>query len=319
MPTNTKKIALEDLEKQLKKAQKKNRSLQSRIHVITEISDEQNEQMHQLTERMARFLPKRQVEWLEGNTEETHHAMRKQEVAIFFSDLVGFTKLADHLEPEVLTLILNTYLEDMADIAMKWDGVIDKFIGDAIMIFFDHTNLSSSEKAFACVGMAMEMKLSLKNLNAKLLQQTGLKNLIKIRVGINLGISTLGSFGSEFRKDYTVIGGQINLAARLESRAETNSIYIPCKIKKLISHKYQCTFIGREHFKGISEEVSIYRVDKELVTPYVGNSGLMKQGIDTIQFSITANKQRLSHDKMYSERLKKSLYDMINFIEENSE
>ena len=151
---------------------------------------------------------------------------KRKQLTVFFSDLQGFTELTERLEPEVLTKLLTHYLTEMSRISIKWGGTIDKFIGDAIMIFFgDPNSQGENQDAINCVKMAMEMLDKLEELREDW-RRNGLALPINARIGIHTGICTVGNFGSEDRLDYTIIGNGVNLASRLESHAKPNSILV---------------------------------------------------------------------------------------------
>ena len=114
----------------------------------------------------------------------------------------------------------------MSKIALKYGGTIDKFVGDAILIFFgDPETKGEKEDAIACVSMAIEMRKRMQYLRAQWENQ-GISNPLEIRIGINTGYCNVGNFGSEDRLDYTIIGGEVNLASRLESNAKTGEILV---------------------------------------------------------------------------------------------
>jgi len=195
-------------------------------------------------------------------------------LTIFFSDLEGFTELTERLEPEVLTELLTHYLTEMSKIALRWGGTIDKYIGDAIMIFFGDP-ASKGEKADAvnCVRMAMEMVDQLAEIRA-IWKDKGLALPLNARMGIHTGICTVGNFGSEDRLDYTVIGNGVNLASRLESNAKPNSILISEDTYLHVRSEISCSKNNTIKVKGVSYPVQTYKVE-----------GLMMEQAD--QFGLT--------------------------------
>ena len=195
-------------------------------------------------------------------------------LTIFFSDLEGFTELTERLEPEVLTELLTHYLTEMSKVALRWGGTIDKYIGDAIMIFFGDP-ASKGEKADAvnCVRMAMEMVDQLAEIRA-IWKDKGLALPLNARMGIHTGICTVGNFGSEDRLDYTVIGNGVNLASRLESNAKPNSILISEDTYLHVRSEINCSKNNTIKVKGVSYPVQTYKVE-----------GLMMEQAD--QFGLT--------------------------------
>ena len=188
-------------------------------------------------------------------------------LTIFFSDLEGFTELTERLEPEVLTELLTHYLTEMSKIALRWGGTIDKYIGDAIMIFFGDP-ASKGEKADAvnCVRMAMEMVDQLAEVRA-IWKDKGLALPLNARMGIHTGICTVGNFSSEDRLDYTVIGNGVNLASRLESNAKPNSILISEDPYLHVRSEINCSKNNTIKVKGVSYPVQTYKVEGLMMEP----------------------------------------------------
>ena len=188
-------------------------------------------------------------------------------LTIFFSDLEGFTELTERLEPEVLTELLTHYLTEMSKIALRWGGTIDKYIGDAIMIFFgDPASKGEKSDAVNCVRMAMEMVDQLAEVRA-IWKDKGLALPLNARMGIHTGICTVGNFGSEDRLDYTVIGNGVNLASRLESNAKPNSILISEDTYLHVRSEINCSKNNTIKVKGVSYPVQTYKVEGLMMEP----------------------------------------------------
>ena len=182
-------------------------------------------------------------------------------LTILFSDLEGFTELTERLEPEVLTELLTHYLTEMSKIALRWGGTIDKYIVDAIMIFFgDPASKGEKSDAVNCVRMAMEMVDQLAEVRA-IWKDKGLALPLNARMGIHTGICTVGNFGSEDRLDYTVIGNGVNLASRLESNAKPNSILISEDTYLHVRSEINCSKNNTIKVKGVSYPVQTYKVE----------------------------------------------------------
>ncbi len=150
----------------------------------------------------------------------------RKKLTIFFSDIVDFTATTERLQPEELTALLNEYLTEMSIIAHAHGATVDKFIGDAILAFFgDPQTLGPREDARACLRMAIAMQDRLTQLQKKWLEQ-GIEEPLRVRMGINTGYCNVGNFGSDDRMDYTIIGAEANLAARLQSIAPPGRIVL---------------------------------------------------------------------------------------------
>lgn len=185
---------------------------------------------------------------------------QRKKLTVFFSDIKGFTELSEELEAEALTDVLNTYLNEMSKIALKYGGTIDKFIGDSVMIFFgDPTTKGAKKDAQAAVSMAIEMRKHMKVLRQHWRSQ-GIDKPLEIRMGINTGYCTVGNFGAETRMDYTIVGREVNLASRLESAAEANEILISNETYSLVKDIIMGRDKGQIQVKGFSRPVQIFQV-----------------------------------------------------------
>jgi adenylate cyclase len=144
----------------------------------------------------------------------------KREVTVLFSDIRGFTSLSEKLSPDRLVKLLNTYLTPMTDIVLKNKGMLDKYIGDAIMAIWNApVEVKDHRERALITGFEMIRKLNEVN---EILKQEGFPE-IKIGIGINTGEAVVGNMGSEKRFEYTAIGDTVNLASRLEG---LNKLYM---------------------------------------------------------------------------------------------
>jgi adenylate cyclase len=195
-----------------------------------------------------------------GEKDVTIHTERKK-LTIFFSDIQNFTATTERLQPEQITQLLNEYFTEMSGIAHEHGGTIDKFIGDAMLIFFgDPETKGDRADAQACLRMAWSMQRRLLELNAKW-RASGIEHPFKARMGINSGYCNVGNFGSSDRMDYTIIGAEANLAARLQSIAEPGGIVISYETYALASDIIAAHPLEPITMKGISREVIPYSVD----------------------------------------------------------
>jgi class 3 adenylate cyclase len=195
-----------------------------------------------------------------GQKDVTIHTERKK-LTIFFSDIKDFTATTERLAPELITQLLNEYLTEMSNIALAHGGTIDKFIGDAILIFFgDPETRGEAEDAKACLRMAADMQHKLAELNVKW-RSAGIEHPFQARIGINTGFCNVGNFGSADRMDYTIIGAEANLAARLQSIAEPGHIVISYETHALVRDMLVAHALPPITMKGISREVIPYSVE----------------------------------------------------------
>ena len=225
-----------------------------------EIIEEKSRRLENLATRLAKYLSPQVYQSIFSDTEDQQRAHARKNLTIFLSDIVQFTDLSDTLEPERLATIINSYLSEMASIAIDCGGTIDKFIGDAVLVFFgDPDSEGETEDALRCVEMALRMRLRVAELQ-KYWQKLGVSRGLQVRMGIATGFCTVGNFGSEQRLDYTVLGSPVNLAARLEGIAEPDAILIDESTHILIKDHVSCEFIDQFTPKGFVRPVQVYKV-----------------------------------------------------------
>lgn len=219
-----------------------------------------HEKIEKLAVKLSKYLSPQVYESIFSGRQNVKIEAYRKKLTVFFSDIKGFTELTDRLEPEVLSSLLNSYLNEMSKIALKHGGTIDKFVGDAILIFFgDPESKGDREDANACVLMALEMQERMKYLR-KLWEDQGISKPLNIRIGINTGYCNVGNFGSEDRLDYTIIGGEVNLASRLESKADSGQILISHETYALIKKQIVCEKKEEINVKGIAHKIQTYQV-----------------------------------------------------------
>ena len=220
--------------------------------------DEKNQQLESLSVKLAKYLSKQVYNSIFSGKTDVRVASYRKKLSVFFSDIQGFTDLTDQMEAETISALLNEYLSEMAKIAEKHGGTIDKFIGDGIMIFFgDPETKGEKQDAVACVKMALEMRDRIRQLCANW-QSQGAAEPLRVRVGINTGFCTVGNFGSEDRLDYTIVGGQVNLTSRLETAADADQILISHSTYSLVKDEIECRSVGNLSVKGIARPVKTY-------------------------------------------------------------
>lgn len=212
---------------------------------------------------LSRYLPRQLYEAVFHGSMRAAVASERRYVTVFFSDIVGFTPMVESLEPSRLTHILNGYLSEMVQIAMRHGGTVDKFIGDAVMVVFGAPESEGPEvDAKAGVAMALEMQHRLMELRDAW-AKAGLPEL-HVRMGIHSGVCTVGSFGSEeHRLDYTAIGQPVNIAARLQASARPDEVVISDDTKKLVKWGWTTEPRGALTLKGVSEPVVAHSVLRE--------------------------------------------------------
>jgi class 3 adenylate cyclase len=221
---------------------------------------EKNELLADMSSKLAKFLPPQLYNSIFTGTHTTSVAAKRKKLTVFFSDIANFTETADNLESEELTNLLNQYLTEMSKLAFSHGATIDKYVGDAIMGFFgDPASRGSKEDAVACVKMAIAMQQRMRELQLKWLD-LGSERPFQLRIGINTGFCSVGNFGCEDRMDYTIIGNEVNLAARLQSHAEPGGILVTHGTASLIKDTIPTEEQEAVSMKGFGRPVRVYRI-----------------------------------------------------------
>jgi len=224
---------------------------------------EQSSALERLSNQLAKYLSPQVYASIFEGTNSGDIASRRKKLTVFFSDIVGFTEITERLEAEDLTRILNQYLTEMSEIALAHGATIDKFVGDAIVIFFgDPESRGVKEDAIACAKMALVMKKRLQELNEEWFE-IGIEKPLQSRIGINTGYCTVGNFGSSERMDYTAIGNGVNIASRLESTAATGEIRISHETYANIKDEILCGHENQISVKGIKFPIATYEILSE--------------------------------------------------------
>lgn len=216
--------------------------------------------LEQLSNQLAKYLSPQVYGSIFAGKREVKLVSQRKRLTVFFSDIAGFTETSDGLESEDLTRLLNQYLTEMSQIAIDYGATIDKYIGDAIVIFFgDPETLGIKEDAVACVSMAIAMRKRMKELE-RVWKESGLEEALQCRMGINTGLCTVGNFGSDDRMDYTIIGGSVNVAARLETACAAGEILISYETYAHVKDIILCEEHDRIPVKGTAHPVASYEV-----------------------------------------------------------
>ena len=247
---------------------------------ITELKQREQElaakslQLEQLSKQLAKYLSPQVYDSIFQGRQEVKIASSRKKLTVFFSDIANFTETADRLESEELTELLNHYLTEMSKIALEHGATIDKFVGDAILIFFgDPETRGVKEDATACVQMARAMRTRMLEL-ADEWRAKGIARPLRCRMGIHTDFCTVGNFGSEDRLDYTIIGSGVNIASRLESLAEPGGILISYETYAHVREKVHCEPRGEVQVRGLAYPVATYSVQSETDADTVARSDL---------------------------------------------
>lgn len=233
---------------------------EAELNRATHQLDEKNLMLEGLSRKLSRYLSPQIYEAIFSGASDASVRTERKKLTVFFSDIKNFTATTEEMEPEDMTFLLNDYLTKMTDIALEHGGTIDKYIGDAIMVFFgDPQTRGVKEDALAAVRMAIAMQRRMVDLRAKW-SDMGFRYPFHIRCGINTGYCNVGNFGSDQRIDYTIIGGQVNLAARLESICEPDGITIAHETYSHVRDVFDAEPMEPIQVKGIKEPVKPYSI-----------------------------------------------------------
>ncbi|MBB3168730.1 adenylate/guanylate cyclase domain-containing protein [Simiduia aestuariiviva] len=221
---------------------------------------EQEQQLHKMrTYKLSRYLPPPVWKAINEGRDKSLQTERKR-LTVFFSDIKDFSELAEEMEAEALTELLNTYLTEMTKIVHQYGGTIDKFMGDGIMVLFGDSNSKGvKHDALRCLSMSLAMRKRMKALQQHWHHQ-GIKRPLQIRMGINTGYCTVGTFGTSNHLDYTALGAHVNLASRLESAAEPGEILVSHETWGLVKDTIMCRDKGNILVKGFSHPIKVYQV-----------------------------------------------------------
>lgn len=181
----------------------------------------------------------------------------RHKITILTSDLRGFTPLSERLQPEEVITILNLYLEQMAEVIDKYQGTIDEFMGDGILVLFGAPT-ARADDALRAVACACEMQLAMGVVNERM-SALGLPHL-EMGIGIHTGDVVVGNIGSEKRTKYGIVGSSVNLTYRIESYTRGGQILISEATLKTAGSSVKISRHGQVHPKGIKQPITVYEV-----------------------------------------------------------
>jgi class 3 adenylate cyclase len=255
-----------------------------------EAIEEKNRELEGLSTKLSKYLSPQVYSTIFTGEQSVEIASKRKKLTVFFSDIAGFTETTDNLESEELTNLLNHYLTEMSKIALEHGATIDKYVGDAILIFFgDPETRGVKDDAIACVTMAIAMQRQMRSLEQEW-RDSGSERPFQIRIGINTGFCTVGNFGSQDRMDYTIIGNEVNLAARLESSVELGGILMTHETYSLVKDIVVAEEQAPLKVKGFAKPVRNYKV----VGAYdelVEQGRILRKEKDGIRLEVNLDKQ----------------------------
>jgi class 3 adenylate cyclase/DNA-binding NarL/FixJ family response regulator len=231
-----------------------------RTEAANRLVTEKNQILENLSSKLSKYLSPQIYQSIFRGEQSVEISSKRKKLTICFTDIAGFTETTDNLESEELTNVLNHYLTEMSAIALQHGATIDKFIGDAMLLFFgDPESKGVAEDARACVMMAIAMQRRVRELEQEW-RDRGLLRPFRIRIGIATGFCTVGNFGSRDRMDYTIIGNEVNLAARLQSATEPGSILLSHETNALVQGLVMTEEQPPITVKGFPKPISGYKL-----------------------------------------------------------
>jgi class 3 adenylate cyclase len=210
-----------------------------------------------LKRAFTRYVAREVVDEIMKHPEQIALTGERKDVTVLFCDIRGFTEVSERLPPEEVVSLLNEFYTLMIDTVFRHEGTLDKFLGDAVMAVFG-APIAHEDHSLRAIRTAMAMQEGIAKLSNKR-EQEG-QEPIAIGIGVSAGEAVAGSFGTENRMEYTVIGDRVNLAARLEAVARPGQILISQWTYAQVADAVQARSLGHFKVKGKVEEVEVYEL-----------------------------------------------------------
>jgi class 3 adenylate cyclase len=238
----------------------------ARVHTHLERSASAR-RLQALSDKLGRYLAPQVYRSLFDGSRDAEIRTQRKKLTVFFSDIKDFTASTAKWQPEEIRFLLNSYFSEMSRIAYEYGGTLDKFIGDAMVVFFgDPDSRGVREDAVQCVKMAVAMQRRMAELQI-LWREMGSDKTFQVRMGINTGYCDVGNFGSDLRMDYTIIGPEVNMAQRLEQAADPGGILISAETHALVQGEIVAVEQPPIAAKGFPEPVHAFAVQGEARAP----------------------------------------------------
>ena len=280
---------------------------QEKLNSLAKSLDKKNTMLEGLSVKLSKYLSPQIYNSIFTGEQDVSLTTKRKKLTVFFSDLKDFTKTTEGLQPEDLTGVLNNYFSEMSTIALAHGATIDKFIGDAMMIFFgDPESKGVKEDASACVRMAVEMQRRMEDLQQSW-RDSGMENPWEMRIGINTGYCNVGNFGSVDRMDYTIIGGEVNLSARLEGKSDPGGILMSYETYALVKDLIRAEEQKPMTVKGIAREIRPFAVTN-IYENLDDERRFIRRETEAMQLAVDL-------DKLTGEQRTKAIYELEGVLE----
>jgi len=205
----------------------------------------------------SRYVAREVVDQILKDPENLVLTGERREVTVLFCDVRGFTPTAERLSPEEVVGLLNNFYNLMIDTIFRYQGTVDKFLGDGVMAVFG-APIYRQDHAVQAVRAALDMQAGIRALSDRLVEEG--KDPIAVGIGVNAGEAIAGTVGTDERMEYTVIGDNVNLAARLEANALAGQILISEQTYRRVEDQVTARALGRIKVKGKQGEIGVYEV-----------------------------------------------------------
>lgn len=238
--------------------------IETRIKEIAYLSDTM-ERMRDSLSTFGQYVPHQLVKRILINSDTAKLGGEKREVTVMFSDVQGFTRTSETMDPEEILPLISSYFQVMTDCIMEHQGIVDKFIGDAVMAIWNAPDYDQHHIVHACQS-ALKAKVDLEEFN-KTLEARNLPSFFT-RIGLNTGVCVVGNVGSDDRKDYTIFGPMVNMAARMESLNKDygTQILVTDVLFNKVKDKFEFRYVDQVIPKGAKNPMDIYELIKEKQT-----------------------------------------------------
>ncbi len=227
------------------------------IDEIGELAESFDEMVLSVREKleMQKFVSGSTVKMIKESVQkDQEQSTERKKVAMFFSDIRGFTSMSENLDPQDVVNILNLFFDIQTEIIRDNKGDIDKYVGDEIVAVFEGENMGG-----LAVRAAIEIQKKLKTLNE--IRRADGRLVVEVGIGIHIGEVIMGSIGSSERKDYTVIGDSVNLSSRLCSAAGKGEIIVSKEVFERLADKKGLKKLAPINVKGKSKAIQVFRVE----------------------------------------------------------
>jgi PAS domain S-box-containing protein len=202
---------------------------------------------------------------------------RRKWLTVFFSDIADFATISGEMDADELGAILNEYFQEMTHIISKHGGTVDRYLGDTIfLIFGDPTSQGEQQDALACVSAALEMQDRMSALREEW-SGRGLQHPFRPRMGVSSGQCTLGMFGSDLQRSYSILGRHVSLAKKLQRNAAPDQILVSKSTWSLVNDRVTCEPSAPVQANGFAEPVEVFRVVEE-TEPNAASGTLHRSG-----------------------------------------